>query len=383
MPLEHCPDMYPFAFPNRRPLQRSATVRLARRIGRRIAAAATFALGLAALPAAAIDYKIVTGSERGTYIEIGRDLGRLVAPPVDIQLESVPSAGSAENVRRLRYEPGVKFALVQSDVYQAFLDQAGAGNAEARGLIAPLRVILPLYNEEIYFIARRDAPFEHVHEIRDQRLSAGALGSGTALTVATLYRQLFGQGLPEGRVQFMSNEEGLSKLVTDKSVDVVVIVAGQPAKVLAEMKPEARELIKLLKFDPNHPSSQAALKTYFNATVRASSYPNLLSDDLPSVSVKAFLVTYNYNQTGTLDLMNRFGQSLCRNFAKLQSEGHPKWKEVKLELPPLGRGWSYFQPTSQPIAQCGRPQPAAGAAAGTAPPKAKCTQEERILGLCR
>ena len=43
----------------------------------------------------------------------------------------LPSAGSAENVQRLRYEPGVKFALVQSDVYQAFLDQGKAGNAEA------------------------------------------------------------------------------------------------------------------------------------------------------------------------------------------------------------------------------------------------------------
>ena len=42
-----------------------------------------------------------------------------------------PPAGSAENVQRLRYEPGVKLALVQSDVYQAFLDQAAAGNAQA------------------------------------------------------------------------------------------------------------------------------------------------------------------------------------------------------------------------------------------------------------
>jgi TRAP-type uncharacterized transport system substrate-binding protein len=43
----------------------------------------------------------------------------------------LPSAGSAENVQRLRYEPGVKFAMVQSDVYQAFLDLAASGNAEA------------------------------------------------------------------------------------------------------------------------------------------------------------------------------------------------------------------------------------------------------------
>ena len=219
------------------------------------------------LAAQAINYKIVTASPRGTYIEIGRDLGKLIGPEADIQLESLPSAGSAENVRRLRYEPDVKFALVQSDVYQAYLDQAAAGNGQAQALIQPLRVILPLYNEEIYFVARRDAKLDYVHEIQGQRISAGPLGSGTALTTATLYRRLFGQGIPEGNAQYQTNEEGLAKLVTDKSVDVVVIVAGQPSKVLSDMRPEARDLIKLLKFDPDHPSSKSALQTYFGANV--------------------------------------------------------------------------------------------------------------------
>ena len=50
---------------------------------------------------AAVQYKIVTASERGTYIKIGRDLAQFVAPAADIQLEAVPSAGSADNVRRL------------------------------------------------------------------------------------------------------------------------------------------------------------------------------------------------------------------------------------------------------------------------------------------
>ena len=75
----------------------------------------------------------------------------------DIALEVLPSAGSSENVQRLREEPGVKFAIVQSDVFQAFLDQAAAGNAKAGNMIRPLRVIMPLYNEEIYFIARADS----------------------------------------------------------------------------------------------------------------------------------------------------------------------------------------------------------------------------------
>jgi len=336
------------------------------------------------LAAQAINYKIVTASPRGTYIEIGRDLGKLIGPEADIQLESLPSAGSAENVRRLRYEPDVKFALVQSDVYQAYLDQAAAGNGQAQALIQPLRVILPLYNEEIYFVARRDAKLDYVHEIQGQRISAGPLGSGTALTTATLYRRLFGQGIPEGNAQYQTNEEGLAKLVTDKSVDVVVIVAGQPSKVLSDMRPEARDLVKLLKFDPDHPSSKSALQTYFRANVTTTSYPNLLSEDLPSIAVKAFLVTYNYSQTVTTDALARFGQSLCNNFPKLQAEGHPKWKEVKLEMPPLGRGWRYFPATEKVLANCGKPPVTAPTVTRSPTPSApRCqTQEERALGLC-
>src|SRR5580765_1223666 len=53
----------------------------------------------------AVAYKIVTASERGTYIQIGRDLAKFVAPDAEIDLEVLPSVGSAENVQRLRYEP--------------------------------------------------------------------------------------------------------------------------------------------------------------------------------------------------------------------------------------------------------------------------------------
>src|ERR1700694_1747772 len=63
-----------------------------------------------------IQYKIVTASEKGTYIVLGRDLATYVADDAGIELESLPSAGSSENVFRLRYEPGVKLALDLCDV---------------------------------------------------------------------------------------------------------------------------------------------------------------------------------------------------------------------------------------------------------------------------
>ena len=322
---------------------------------------------------AATAYKIVTASERGTYIQIGRDLAKFVAPKAQIDLEALPSAGSAENIHRLRYEDGVKLALVQSDVYQAFINQSNAGDGNAAAIIKPLRVIMPLYNEELYFIVRADSPLNFVHEIRDSKLNVGPLRSGTAMSATTLYRLMFERPASDDRLSFLSNEDALVKLVSDKSLDVVIAVAGQPAKLLTEMKPEARSLIKLLKIDPNHPATKAALRTYFASSVRTSSYPNLLTEDVPGFAVKAFLVTYDYSLASTLSNLSRFAKSMCQNFEALQTQGHPKWKEVELAMPEVGKGWIYSPPTAREFKRC----------AAQAKPKPKaCSTEQKILGLC-
>jgi len=327
--------------------------------------------------ATAPEYKIVTASERGTYIVLGRDLATTVAPDAGFELEALPSAGSAENVRRLRFEPGVKFAIVQSDVYQAFLDQAAAGNKEAGNIIRPLRVILPLYNEEIYWVARADSPLNYVHEVQTARINAGPVGSGTALTALTMYQAMFHAPLPDDRTTYLSNEEALIKLTGDRTIDVAVIVGGQPMKLLADMKPEARQLIKLLAFYSSHAASREALKTYFPATVRQASYPNLLSEDLPAVAVKAFLVTYDYNLRQTTRYLTRFARSLCANLPGLQAHGHPKWKEVELALPELGEGWSYYPATAREIQACSAAQ-----RRGLPQTRFGCSQQVALLGLC-
>jgi TRAP transporter TAXI family solute receptor len=331
---------------------------------------------------AEVEFKIVTASERGTYIKIGRDLAQFVAPSAGIKLDALPSAGSAENVRRLRYEQGVKLALVQSDVYQSFLDLAASGNAAAGNLIRPLRVIMPLYNEEIYFIVRADSELNFIHDIKTAKINAGELGSGTALTSATLYHAMFGGAMPEASTSYLSNEEALAKLVTDQTVDVVAVIAGQPAKLLVDMKPESRKLIKLLKFDPGHASSEAVLKTYFSTSVRASNYPNLLTEDLPALAVKAFLVTYDFQVQGAGNHLRNLARSLCQNFSLLQEKGHPKWRDVELALPDLGRGWFYYGPTARELRSCIAADARPGLSLKSSAYKA-CSQQERILGLCK
>jgi TRAP transporter TAXI family solute receptor len=327
---------------------------------------------------AGAQYKIVTASERGTYYAIGNDLAKFVAPEADIELEVLPSAGSAANIKHLRYDPGVKFAIVQADVFQAFVDRAADKNVEAANMIRPLRVILPLYNTEIHYIVRADSELNYLHDIKGAKINGGLLGSGAALITHTLYRMMFGGPIPEPNASYLSNEEALGKLVTDKSIDVVVVAAGQPAPLVANMKPEAQKLIKFLKFDPEHPTAKLPLTTYAPATVRASSYPHLLTGDFTTISVGAFLVTYDYNLKDTISYLARFGRSLCQNFATLQAQGHPKWREVNLALPELGPGWIYYPATTREIRAC-----VAARSKPSAKPLRKCSAEENILGLCK
>ena len=329
--------------------------------------------------AAGIEYKIVTASERGTYFAIGNDLAKFVAPAASIDLQVLPTDGSAANIRHLRYDPGVKLAIVQADVYQAFLDRAAAGSAEAGTIIRPLRVILPLYNTEIHYIVRADSPLNYLHDIRNAKINGGLVGSGAALITHTLYRMMFDGPIPEANASFLSNEDALVKLISDKSVDVVVVAAGQPAPLIANMKPEAQKFIKLLKFDPAHPSSKRPLTVYSHSVIKASSYPNLLQEDFTTISVGAFLVTYDFNRDDTVNNLVRFARSLCQNFATLQAQGHPKWREVDLSLPPLAPGWIYYPATTREIRACLGKKPKSAAAL----PAKTCLSEERILGFCK
>jgi hypothetical protein len=189
---------------------------------------------------------------------------------------------------------------------------------------------------------------------------------------------MFNGPMPDAAASYLPNDQALIKLITDKSVDVAVVAAGQPAPIIANMKPEAQKFIKLLKFDPNNPASKQAMKIYSPATVHTGSYPNLIKEDFTTISVGAFLVTYDYNLPGTVEHLTRFARELCQQFPELQAKGHPKWREVELSLPALNDGWTYYGPTAKELRNC-RP----GQQKVVAKPVRTCSAEEKILGLCK
>jgi hypothetical protein len=305
---------------------------------------------------AAANMGLATESDGGG-IRIGRDLAEFVAPSAGVRLEVRATPNPAESVRRLRSGPDVKLATVPSDGEQALLARAVRDDGAGGKPVPPLRVVVPLHSEEIYFIARADAPFAYVHEIRDAKINIGPPRSSTAETIGAAYHRMFGKPLAERQVSTLPHEDALVNLVTDKSIDVVAMVAAQPAKVLADMTPEARQYIKLLKLDPGHAASRAALKAYQPATVRAASYPALLAEDVPALAVRVYLVTLDFRDHATESGLIRFARSLCQNLPRLQAKGDPKWQEVELKLGPLADGLDYYQPTASELRACKLPPP--------------------------
>jgi uncharacterized protein len=344
--------------------------------------------------------RITSGSENGTYFWLASDLVKYVAKSSGLKLEVQTSSGSIQNVQRMFEDNKTLFGFVQSDVYQAYLDQAERRNPQAIRWIMPLRVVLPVHEEEVYFVVRADSPLQSLREIRNKRINIGSLNSGSAFTASSLYQLIFGASIADaasGTITTYTHEEALTKMVTDQSIDVAVIVGGQPAPLFVGMEPSVEKNFKLLKLDERDAGVQAAMKTYATGVIKAGSYPQWIKQDLAAFTVRTFLVTRDSERQQTQTNLAAFAKSLCNNLAILRREGHPKWRQVSLQLPPLGRGLRYHPMIEYELGQCAAPPVAAARPAPVptpvpvpaptpvpvpAPVPAPCTLSEKIIGLC-
>jgi len=283
------------------------------------------------------NWKIETGSRGGTYYPMGEDLAQWVAPKACINLTPEVTHGSLENIWRLRKVPHVKLAIVQMDVMAYFQKLAENGNKIAQDIVNKLRVIKPLYIEEVHFITRKDSQFVRVQDIKEAKIEIGPKGSGTALTSKIIYRELFHQDLPSNQ-KFQDDLKTAIRNLQEGRVDVVIVVGGQP---LSGLKlGEKGKGLKFLVYDSKHPLQ---VKNYEITYIKPTSY-SWSRKRIPTLGVRSYLITFNYKSTATVGL-GRLGFWLHQKLPILKREGHPKWREVNEELPPetqLPFGWKYY-----------------------------------------
>lgn len=258
---------------------------------------------------------LTAGSSSGTYIKIARDIAKAADGRMNVQ---VSPGGSLKNIDRIRYEREYQFAIVQYDalVYKALLDP---------GLQDLIRVIFPLYNEEIHILVRRDAGINSLQGLEGKRVNIGREDTGPWIT-GSIIRALEEMSWQEFN---LLPEDALLALL-ENEIDAMIYTVGQPWGLAREMDAEAASQVKLLDYDSEE------LAPYFpKSTIPADTYPGQ-AEDVDLHATKAILVTYNYAPGS--DHPERFGiyhdkiydlvGAIVENLDVLRETAHPKWREI-------------------------------------------------------
>jgi len=321
-----------------------------------------------------VTYDITTGVKDGTYYQIGLNLAKYVAPDACIKLNVLPSNGSLDNAFKLNSPNNIKFAIVQSDVLQELKKLSEDGNKKAKDLINNLRVLLPFYNEEIHIIVNANSNLENFGDLRDKKISIGKQKSGSAMTSYLLYSELFNEELKNSKTQTFN--EALRDL--DKGeIDAIIKVAGQPVvRLNQKMSKESSKYIRLLSYNEKN-TAHKPIKNYYTADIKRESY-KWLSQDIPTLSIKSYLITYNYSNEREHYYIKRFIKSLYKHLPKLRKEAtpdlstpHPKWKEVSETCEAsLPNEWQYYKVMDDLCQNEGNS-------------RGGCSRRDKALGLCQ
>jgi uncharacterized protein len=276
--------------------------------------------------AAEFEKKIMTGGPTGTYIQIGRDIAA-VGAECGLTLNVLESAGSLENFIGVRNGRNTQFGIVQSDVLE-YLKTYEANDPEVQSAVRGVRIMFPLYNEEVHLLARKDIP--SARDLDGKKVAIGKKDSGTFLTASLVLDLL---RVTKADREPITQDEAMQKLLAGE-IDAMFYVAGAPASLFsnAEIDPAKFHLMPL--------KETPLTATYTPATLPAGTYP-WQSESVELVAVKAVLMTFDYDvkrnayHRDSCKAVSDFSNIILTHLDELKANGHPKWKSVDLtDLPP-------------------------------------------------
>jgi uncharacterized protein len=278
-------------------------------------------------PAAEIEKNIMTGSPTGTYIKIGRDIAGL-GKACGQTLNVVESAGSLENFSGVRNRKNTQFGIVQNDVLE-YLKTFEAADAEIQKAVRGVRIMFPLYNEEVHVLAK--TAIRSMDDLAGKKVAVGVKDSGTYLTASLMLDII---GIKDVQKVELNPDKALPQLQAG-DIDAFFYVAGAPASLFEGDK------IDGTKFHLVPITAPPLLATYIPAKIEAGTYA-FEKEAVDTVAVKAVLMTFDYDKKrnayhrDSCKAVADFSNYIVTNLDKLQASGHPKWKTVDLTAVPPG-----------------------------------------------
>lgn len=256
------------------------------------------------------DIGISTGSENGTYFQFGNDIKHLCSTP-NMNINIHTSQGSLSNIIRVFADKNTQYSIVQSDAltYQEMRNHTQTDK---------LKMIFPLYQEEIHIIVRKDANINDINDLNDKRISVGKEGSGNWVTSNVLKSKL---GLKWKDVNYDPSTSIDALLIGD--IDGMIYVAGKPIKLLEDLPESVGNKIKILSIKNNK-----NLDKYYVPTMISDGLYKWQKDSVNTYAPIAIMITYNYQSPEKKQEIRQLTSCILHNMNNLQDNFHTKWKEV-------------------------------------------------------
>jgi len=273
-------------------------------------------------PTAPKPMAVSTGSTSGTYYRLIKEFNDVV-PALVLNTESDGSLTNIDRVMGNRAELGI----TQFDALH--LRAIREPNLRDR-----LRVLMPLYLEELHFITKSAARSEgglsafgfrtninakavHLSSVDDLRGRKVGFWGGAIITEHIIAQVTLIGWAP---VEFADQKMALEALKADK-IDAIIAVGGQPLGWVSELPRD----YKLLTVSD---AMMARLAPIYDKAV--VTYRNLGQDGVQTVAVQAMLVTRNYASKGKRDQLQMLHVKLAKAIIDLREirGTHPKWEDI-------------------------------------------------------
>jgi len=269
---------------------------------------------------------IVTGNEVGEYYAIGKDLEEL-GRQNNLNINAIPTRGALENTHDVFQYESIPLGITQSDLL-AFLTIFGNNDELIRQRAEALRIVSPLYQEEVHLIANRE--ISSIEELEGKKVSIGQSGSGTSMTAATI---LYDLGISPDQLLTFEAKRGIDA-VRDGEIDALFYVIGAPARVLNEEISSGDNLHLLPVKLPIRPEDEFFNALYNSVTVPANTYP-WQPEPVETITVESLLFTISEQDCKVVTPVARI---IKDNLSWLQENGEGVWQRVTLQGSPLIRG---------------------------------------------
>lgn len=240
--------------------------------------------------------KISSGLKGGSYYTFMDQASQACRDALPMEITDSPG-GSEMNLDRL-LDNSYSVAPIQAD----FLANAAMSNPDVNSI----KVLLPLFPEQLHFIALRTsirktegkfmgigASAIQINSVADLKPGTILAASGGAKTTALFFQRQTGLGYSIDQ-SAATPLDALGKLKAGQ-VDAVLLVGAAPLDFLAKASPENKALLRLL---PVPDSVMSQLKNYTATKVGYTGIGD--GSSVPTAQVQSVLATQDYSKRQSL-----------------------------------------------------------------------------------